>query len=87
MSKNEPVEVPTPATADDRRPTTVTISTGPTEETSIELVLEQVPLANRHAVARAGLRVGLAALLENPSLIVDALRDEKMRIVPRGGAR
>jgi hypothetical protein len=87
MSDNKPTGAMAQVPNDDKRPTTITISTGSNEEANIERVLEQVPLANRHAVAKAGLKVGLALLLEKPTLIIDVLRDEKMRITARGGAR
>lgn len=47
----------------------------------LDAITVRIPVATRHAIARAALRIGLAALERDPALIVE------QPLARRGGAR
>ncbi len=52
----------------------ITIQLSDQDESEVEEVLLSAPLASRHRVVRAALRVGLAMMLEEPAQIVDVIK-------------
>ena len=63
----------------------VTISTDGSMEADLRVALEKVPLANRHAIARAALRIGLRSCVADPDLLLELLREQRIRLT--GGGR
>jgi hypothetical protein len=60
-------------------PTSVTVASDAEIEAGVRVVMDAVPLATRHGVARAALRAGIRLLIEHPMRIVELLRDGRGR--------
>jgi len=58
-------------------PPSVTVASDAEIESGIRSVMAAVPLATRHAVARAALRAGVRALVTEPMRIVELLREPR----------
>lgn len=70
-----------------RKANTITLELDPATSDQLDRIIAAVPLANRHAVARAGLRVGLTWLEDKPGKVVEALRGQKVHHADRDGGR
>lgn len=64
-----------------KRASTITLDLDATSSNQIDQIVAAVPLANRHAIARAALRVGLTWMAEDADRVVDALRGQKVHHV------
>jgi hypothetical protein len=67
MEKNEICPPSDPDVVGKSSPESVTIATDPEVEAAIRTVMDQVPLANRHAICRAALRAGVRLLAADPA--------------------
>ena len=65
-------------------PESVTVATDLEIESAIRQVMDEVPLANRHAICRAALRAGVRLLVGDPAMTVGLLREQRVRVA---GAR
>lgn len=70
-----------------RRTTSITVEVDSTAIEQLDRIVAAVPLANRHAIARAALRVGLTWMAEDAERAVDALRGQKIHHADRDGDR
>jgi len=85
---DETTSTPISADAGAETPASVTIASDPDVEAGIRAVMAAVPLATRHAVARAALRAGVRHLLEEPMRMIGLLRDGRNPpIDPKGSER
>jgi len=64
----------------------ISINITPEDLTAIDQVATDVPLATRHAVARAAFRLGLSQMVEDHELALDRLVAEATRRSVEGGA-
>ncbi len=65
-------------------PSSVTIATDAEIEAGIQRLIQAEPLATRHAIGKAALRVGVRQLVGDPTLVVPLLREQRGRV---GGGR
>ncbi len=70
----------TPAGGRPDSPPSVTVASDAEIEAGIRRVIAAVPLATRHAVARAALRAGVRILVTEPMMIVDLLREPRTMV-------
>ena len=52
----------------------VTVQLAKSDENQVEEVVLSAPLASRHRVIRAAMRIGLSVMLEEPAQIVDLIK-------------
>jgi hypothetical protein len=57
----------------------ISISLSADDEGAIDALALQAPLANRHALARVAMRLGLKALADEPGRIPELLRGQRVR--------
>jgi hypothetical protein len=61
-------------------PGSVTVATDAEFEIGVRAVMNTVPLATRHAVARAALRLGIRGLVQDPLRTVELLREGRAKL-------